>query len=597
MGWPHRRPSTALSLLICPAITMALWGCAPEPTGTDRRPVPPPATSRVSCSERCIIVEDSRPLVTAMARPDSIGSLSLLAKFQVSGHAGGILVLSNRSDDSLRQLAGTAALVIDVEGVSTEFPLRDLSHSINIFAFSRDQTINVRYWLRRGVLRNGPADWRLEQIATGAVVGSAFTPWHRPAGIARMMSLDSSCYVTSATGTCSDVNWSASPFAATGWFVANSFQSGGGQGPSSPITITFSKPIPRAKIIIQDPTFSGNTAVAYDSTNTQVASGSFASSGTPGVNQPDSLTLTGNIRSIVLTPAANDYVTYQLLLLPVAKPRVVITFDTVTPRDGAGRPIVLPTAINVIGEPVPQINGGNWPNVLTFTVTLDSAGKSVRNQMITLSVVAVDSAGRASDSDFGHFHYGEIGGAAKPKGKLSATSISTDTGAATVKVTYTSGPISGPIRLMGVRASADTARATIIVGVPSLVPLDSSMQVRWIGRTSRHPSNHWGTPTMVSMLTNVAGALYSRYNRSLPVNDMSLRWGGRFDIDTTQLWSRRKHVEHAVGRSADIRITGDGIIDPAQRVFLWDAWEALGGTVHPETSPVHWHFRYWGTTP
>ncbi|HEU4727241.1 MAG TPA: hypothetical protein VFT22_05120 [Kofleriaceae bacterium] len=89
------------------------------------------------------------------------------------------------------------------------------------------------------------------------------------------------------------------------------FQSGTGTGTSATITITFSRPIKSVTITAYDPTFGGNAMLAFDSSGAQVGSAPIGGSGTPGVNIPQTVSLSGaSIKSIQLVPAPRDYVAY-----------------------------------------------------------------------------------------------------------------------------------------------------------------------------------------------------------------------------------------------------------------------------------------------
>jgi hypothetical protein len=80
------------------------------------------------------------------------------------------------------------------------------------------------------------------------------------------------------------------------------------------MTVTFSVPVTSVKVTIQDPTFAGNTVQAFDPNGAPIVNYAFLYSGQPGVNIPDYQTITGKIARLELTPAANDYVAYQILV-------------------------------------------------------------------------------------------------------------------------------------------------------------------------------------------------------------------------------------------------------------------------------------------
>jgi len=91
-----------------------------------------------------------------------------------------------------------------------------------------------------------------------------------------------------------------------------------------------------------------------------------------------------------------------------------------------------------------------------------------------------------------------------------------------------------------------------------------------IGETPFHAFNHYGTPTLNAAIHIMAQYYYDKpatAGRQIQINDMSLEYGGMFDICGT--WNRRDscsnpdypagHQEHRVGLNADIkRLTSDG---------------------------------------
>lgn len=109
--------------------------------------------------------------------------------------------------------------------------------------------------------------------------------------------------------SCPGVSVSISPYAPGDHFGAD-FQSHAGSGVSSTITVTFSQMVSSVTVTAFDPTFAGNQMQAFDENGGLVGSAAIAGSGTPGVNIPQTVTLSGNIKSIRLTPGANDYVAY-----------------------------------------------------------------------------------------------------------------------------------------------------------------------------------------------------------------------------------------------------------------------------------------------
>ena len=111
--------------------------------------------------------------------------------------------------------------------------------------------------------------------------------------------------------SCPHVSLTFSTYAPGDHFGAD-FQSDAGSGVSQPITITFSQNVTSVTVTAQDPTFAGNQMQAFDASGALLGTVQIAGNGTPGTNVPQTVTLRAvGIRSITLTPGANDYVAYS----------------------------------------------------------------------------------------------------------------------------------------------------------------------------------------------------------------------------------------------------------------------------------------------
>ena len=126
---------------------------------------------------------------------------------------------------------------------------------------------------------------------------------------------------SSASRKRSGVRGSISPYTAGTVFPG--FQSGPGQGASSPITILFSSPIERVSVKIHDPTYAGNMLEGFDDDGL-IGSIGFVFTGQPGNNVPDTKELVGVMTRVVLTPAPADYVTYEVSITPDGRPTLVL---------------------------------------------------------------------------------------------------------------------------------------------------------------------------------------------------------------------------------------------------------------------------------
>jgi hypothetical protein len=134
---------------------------------------------------------------------------------------------------------------------------------------------------------------------------------------------------------------------------------------------------------------------------------------------------------------------------------------------------------------------------------------------------------------------------------------------------YQASRVAGPVKLVGT-VDGETAEdeKTIDVQIPGLVPLQGSSLYFLTGNTSpqgmRHPDNHHARPSTIVIMQKIALLFFQATNARLGVNDMSIEWGGIFDIDGN--WSP-PHCTHRDGVDADIdRAWLDASGNPIQTV-------------------------------
>jgi hypothetical protein len=82
--------------------------------------------------------------------------------------------------------------------------------------------------------------------------------------------------------------------------------------------------------------------------------------------------------------------------------------------------------------------------------------------------------------------------------------------------------------------------------------LEASPGLILIGETDAHRENHYGTLRTVVALRDIGDAWVQLYpNYPVGINDMSLEWGGLFDLDSS--WAP-PHKTHRRGENVDVRI-------------------------------------------
>ena len=112
----------------------------------------------------------------------------------------------------------------------------------------------------------------------------------------------------------------------------------------------------------------------------------------------------------------------------------------------------------------------------------------------------------------------------------------------------------------------------MIIRIPALVALTEGGSVDLIGDDPVHAAaaRYYGTADMVGAVRELADSLQvmadafaalplaerptGRFPRTLGVNDLSLTWGGLFDLDGT---CHHPHKSHRSGRVADIDVQRD----------------------------------------
>jgi len=215
-------------------------------------------------------------------------------------------------------------------------------------------------------------------------------------------------------------------------------------------------------------------------------------------------------------------------------------------------------------------------------------GAIVPNCNVQLSLRAIPFSG-------GHDHDDTN----RPRGVV--TPAAGNTGAGVLTVTYTAPEVSGLIEvtLTGTDANGNPitpAQATFGVGIKGLVTLPPGTDYVLIGSfgepgvASRHVGNHVGTPSVIASL-RILATLYSILfpGQLLQYNDMSLVWGGLFDVGNAWSPSPLGHFTHRFGTDADVRVTDQTV--PVQNRTLLRLLIRLAGFpgVVEETARRHWH--------
>ncbi len=234
-----------------------------------------------------------------------------------------------------------------------------------------------------------------------------------------------------------------------------------------------------------------------------------------------------------------------------------------------------PNSIALTGptETRPSNTGGTSSIQLTAKVVSGSQAKAG---------IAVSFTTGVSASSGGHDHDSAIRpDANRPKGALSVAQGATDANGE-VKVTFTAPQIAGihTIKATCVNCTNSPASAEIKVKVPDLLNIftlpfrDPNWAYPGVGQTGEHADNHYMTVAAAARMLDISRKYQKIWPAApkLTLNDASLVWGGKFDIDGTWERNPQRHNEHRIGDNVDIRAnTAPGAVPSKIRaaVFRW----------------------------
>ncbi len=183
-------------------------------------------------------------------------------------------------------------------------------------------------------------------------------------------------------------------------------------------------------------------------------------------------------------------------------------------------------------------------------------------------------------------------------GSLAATQGSTNS-SGVFQTTYTASVFGGSYRVKA-RLGGMEKVLDFRVLVPNLASLGGGDNYNLIGARTEHPNNHYGTATALSNLPLIANDYKTRFYgegaipnaEKVSYNDMSLIYGGKFEVPGNWNLVNENHAEHRVGRNCDVR----SINVPADRhAALEDIFSQRGSPnflKHVPPDPPHWHLRF-----
>jgi hypothetical protein len=227
---------------------------------------------------------------------------------------------------------------------------------------------------------------------------------------------------------------------------------------------------------------------------------------------------------------------------------------------------------------VVQPSGAGDTNTTTITIRITPR---MPNLAVHLSLSAEGSSG-------GHVSHSGT----RPLGTLEASQGTTNELGA-FQTTYTAPIFGGLVNISGSVGGIPAEQAVqVLVAVENLSELYGSAEYSVIGQTTTHPGNHWGTDLAITNLPLIAHDYLSQFPGAdiLQYNDMSLVYGGKFDLDHD--WSASSdHAEHRIGINCDVSSSN---VPTSRRSALTAIFAQRGSPNYLDetSSKNHWHLRF-----
>jgi len=196
-------------------------------------------------------------------------------------------------------------------------------------------------------------------------------------------------------------------------------------------------------------------------------------------------------------------------------------------------------------EPVAMVSDDFvWPRGMgekdqtMVEVSLNEAAPSA-GCAVELAVEPVEGTG-------GHVHEG-----GRPSGTLDRNVVFIPGGTmGPVMATYRSSEVAGAEKVMFRAAGGDAWQSVnVMVRVPGLEPFSDGGVCRLSGEGSAHRDGHYATGATNLVTSLIAREYFELTGTMLGINDMSLAWGGLFDVAGG--WEA-PHVAHRMGTGVDV---------------------------------------------
>lgn len=298
-------------------------------------PVAPRAVGISQVRATGVLIASGSGLIQAAApRSDSSAGAIFVARVEARGQAGDSIVLGMFDDPrTIQQLASGSQFIVKADDAEDRIAAREAINGVSILRLGDQSPTTFEVWLARGTttkLATPAFELRLGGSAHLSVVQAGWLGAARTSSRTARVADPSSCDIDGPTGTCGGVSWTVLPhYPPTPFCGTTCFRSTPNTGQSLPIEIVFSQPVASVTATIMDPTWDGNTisAIAFDGST--IDTKTFAYSGEPHVNIPDTKSVAGVIDRILLQPTDNEYVAYVVTFVPL-EARIAVSCTAVT---------------------------------------------------------------------------------------------------------------------------------------------------------------------------------------------------------------------------------------------------------------------------
>lgn len=133
-----------------------------------------------------------------------------------------------------------------------------------------------------------------------------------------------------------------------------------------------------------------------------------------------------------------------------------------------------------------------------------------------------------------------------------------------------------------------TAGGEVRVIIRDLQELAPASDYVLIGQRGEHPSNHWGTAATIQAIERLCRDYRAATGDRLYINDMSLSWGGIFDIGGG--WTPPHH-EHRDGNQVDVAATAHTLRYEAKFLEIMRRY-TTNYILEGSDSRRHYHVRF-----